>query len=125
MWFILQFLNNDLGKFTSYILSETIVSTTTKTTHNTYENRNFLHFSLLNFNMYYNGICRCNILIPGNAFRAGTTAELTFVDSSNKQRWLNIKYISGTSFQIYSSEANISCSIDGIFPYDLFNISNY
>ena len=77
---------------------------------------------MLSFNMYYNNNCRCNILIPGNVFRSGITAELTFVDSSNKQRWLNVKYISSTSFQIYSSEANISCSIDGLFPYDISNL---
>ena len=117
-------INNDLSKglvVSNYYLSASVVGsngafvTTTKTLYQTLDNevtqgqRKFSDYNYLCFELLVNSnSVRASIVIPRTRFvRDRYNVELTYVDSTNTQRWVSITYNSDTSYYMYGS-SNIS-----------------
>ena len=89
--------------------------TTTKTLYQTLDNevtqgqRKFSDYNYLCFELLVNSnSVRASIVIPRTRFvRDRYNVELTYVDSTNTQRWVSITYNSDTSYYMYGS-SNIS-----------------
>lgn len=79
--------------------------TTTKTEYSTLNSRKFNDYAYLCFELLINGnSVRASIIIPSNRFVVqGYTVELSYVDSSNVQRWVSVTYKSDTSFYMVGS----------------------
>lgn len=78
---------------------------TTKTEYSTLNSRKFNDYAYLCFELLINGnSVRASIIIPSNRFIVqGYTVELSYVDSSNVQRWVSVTYKSDTSFHMVGS----------------------
>lgn len=117
-------INNDLSKglvVSEYYLSAGVEGsngafvTTTKTLYQTLDNdftqgqRKFSDYNYLCFELLVNSnTVRASIVVPRTRFTRGKySIELTYVDSTNTQRWVSITYNSDTSYYMYGS-SNIS-----------------
>lgn len=82
--------------------SEYTPVTTTKTEHTTLYNRKFSDYEYLNFELIVNTLIRASFSLPRRRF--GTySVELTYVDSTKTQYWVNVAFASDTSYYVQGS----------------------
>ena len=80
-----------------------IAASSTSKTYTVYGSRNFSNYKILIFALS-NWIIRTSVVVPYNLFKDIGNASLSYVDTSNVERWVEIKYISDTSFSVNGSE---------------------
>ena len=84
--------------------------TTTKTLNTTLLSRKFSDYQYLCFELLVNDTSvRDTIIVPVNRFVAHNyTIELSYVDSANTQRWVDVFYASDTTFYLVGSSNIVS-----------------
>ena len=76
--------------------------TTSKVTHTTLASRKFSDYEYLNFELIVGNLIRASFSLPRRRF--GTySAELTYVDSTKTQYWVNVAWASDTSYIVQGS----------------------
>lgn len=77
-------------------------ATSTKTTWTTHSSRKFSDYEYLNFELIVGQLVRATLIVPRRRFST-YSIELTYVDSTNTQFWVNVAFVTDTSYAIYSS----------------------
>ena len=76
--------------------------TTSKVTHTTLYGRKFSDYEYLNFELIVGNLIRASFSLPRRRFST-YSVELTYVDSTKTQFWVNVAFASDTSYYIQGS----------------------
>ena len=82
---------------------DTIVASPTIKTYTVYNSRNFSNYKILIFAIVNKNLIRISSIVPYELFN-NIGINLSYVDSANTERWVEIKYVSNTSFSVNASK---------------------